>query len=264
MSLKHLRERIGAQTKISGRNPLATATLATKSLDAQKFVANVAKLQRQEPEIVAKDANVANISPRLAATPKTDFVANVAVATAWSPENSCPPIDLSAFHERAAIMECDGGLSRFEAENAAAIELGFETAQALYRAIIDAWLAEVAAAPETKLHGFDRLKDESLRFLVSDWALKALAAGWDDLGLFAVHENAAPRERLDAWGLATLLSWGVLKSSIVRFERDFCLLRTSGGSELRQSRMRANFDAALVWWAHPLLKPHSERTAHAI
>jgi hypothetical protein len=151
-------------------------------------------------------------------------------------------------------MEYDGNMPRLDAENAAAKEMGYETAGALYRAVIEAWCSEVTAAPRSEIHGFDKLRDASLRFLASDWALTALAAGWDDLGLFAVHEGTAPRERLDAWGVLPFFTWGVHKYSIVRFERDFCLLRTSGGSELRQPRMRSNFDQALVWWAHPAIQ----------
>ena len=80
--------------------------------------------------------------------------------------------------------------------------------------------------------------------------MKALAAGWDEVALFGVHGGEAPRERLDRWGVLPFLSWGTHTYSIVGFERDFCLLRTSGGSELRQQRHRANFDAAVVWWLH--------------
>ena len=75
-------------------------------------------------------------------------------------------------------MEYDGGMSRLDAEDAAAREMGFDTASALYSDVIASWRSEVIAAPETKLHGFDKLKAVSLRFLASEWASKALEAGW--------------------------------------------------------------------------------------
>ena len=78
-------------------------------------------------------------------------VATVAVAEAGSAlaPVAAKPIDLAAFHERAAIMEYDGGLPRGEADKAAAREMGFDTAEALYRAAIKAWRSEIAAAPQT-------------------------------------------------------------------------------------------------------------------
>lgn len=45
--------------------------------------------------------------------------------------------DIEAFDERVAIAEYDGGLPRSQAENLAAQEQGFATAQAYWQ-----WLAE--------------------------------------------------------------------------------------------------------------------------
>jgi hypothetical protein len=156
-------------------------------------------------------------------------------------------------------MEYDGGLPRIEAENEAAREMGFDGAESLYRAAILSWRADIEAAPETKLHSFDKLKDVSLRFLASEWPMKALAAGWDEVALFGVHESAAPRERLDAQGLVPLITWGVLGCTILGLDRHAAALRTQQGSTLHQPRMRANFDAALVWWRHSTLT-HGERS----
>jgi hypothetical protein len=183
------------------------------------------------------------------------------VAAASPTENSRPPIDLASFAERSAIMEYDGGMPRLDAENAAAQEMGFDSAGALYHAVIEAWLAEIEAAPETKLLGFDKLRAFSLRFLASEWPMKALAAGWCEIGLFGVHECAAPRERLDAQGLVPLIAWGMLGCTILGLDRHAAALRTRQGSTLHQPRMRANFDAALVWWAHPAIHGHKNERA---
>ena len=60
-----------------------------------------------------------------------------------------PAVDLAAFHERAAIVEYDSGLPHGEADKVAAREMGFDTAEALYLAAIEAWRLEIAAAPQT-------------------------------------------------------------------------------------------------------------------
>jgi hypothetical protein len=148
-------------------------------------------------------------------------------------------------------MGHDGGLPRAEAEEAAAREMGFDTAEAFYRAAIEVWRSEIAATPSTGIHDFDKLAAESLRFLGGDWAVKLLAAGWDETALFAVQEGQAPKERTDAWGLIPVLAWGVHRCTIETFSRDVCLLRTQRDATLRQPRTRANFDEALPWWRHP-------------
>jgi hypothetical protein len=225
--------------KIEG-GAATTATLATFAGTEAERIGNVAE--------VASVASVAGVLPQNA------FFAQPAPAAA--------SIDLAAFHERGAIREYDGVMPREEADQAAAREMGFDTAADLYRAAIEAWRSEVIAAPETKLHGFDKLKSVSLHFLDSDWALIALAAGWDELALFAVHQGRATRERLDAQGLFPVLAWGTHRYSIAGFDANACLLRTSNGAELRQQRHRANFDAALAWWLHPTLS-HGERSCEA-
>jgi hypothetical protein len=178
--------------------------------------------------------------------------ATVAVAEAGgAPPVSAKPVDLAAFHERAAIMEHDGGLTHMEAEKAAAREMGFATAEALYSAAIKAWRSEIAVTPQTGIRDFDRLAAVSLRFLVSDWAMKALAADWDETALFGIHEGEPPKERIDAWGLVPFLAWGIHRCTIEGFSRDACALRTWRGATLRQPRTRANFDEAVPFWRHP-------------
>ena len=194
---------------------------------------------------------------------KTQSVAGVAGAlpknAPFASLNARAEIDLSAFAERAAIMERDGGMSRAEADEAAAWELGHSSAGALYRAVIEAWGTEIEVAP-SKLHGFDKLAAVSNKFLTSGWSLKALAAGWCGVSLFGVHAGPAPKQRGDAYGLVPSLAWGVLQCSIVGFSRDACTLRAPRGSEpLRQPRMRMNFDQGVAWWQHPTLS-HGERS----
>jgi hypothetical protein len=179
-------------------------------------------------------------------------VATVAVAEAGSAlaPVSAKPIDFAAFQERAAIMEYDGGLPRAEADQAAAHELGYDTAAAFYAAVIEAWRSEIAATQQTGIPDFDRLATVSLRFLESEWVMKALAADWDETALFAIHEGQAPKERTDAWGLIPLLAWGIHSCTIEGFSRDACALRTWRGATLHQPRMRANFDQAAPFWRY--------------
>jgi hypothetical protein len=150
-----------------------------------------------------------------------------------------------------------------EADRAAAREMGFDTAAALYRAAIEAWRSEIAAAPSTGIRDFDKLAAVSLRFLDSDWAVKALAAGWDETALFAVHEGQAPKERTDAWGLIPVLAWDFHGCTIEGFSRDACALRTRRGGMLRQPRMRANVDQAAPFWRHPGIVNASRGHAHS-
>jgi hypothetical protein len=190
-------------------------------------------------------------------------VATVAVAEAGSAfaPVSAKPIDLAAFHERAAIIEYEDGLPRGEADKAAARDKGFDTAEALYLAAIEAWRSEIAATPLTVIRDFDKLAAVSLRFLGSNWAVKALAADWDETALFAVHKGEAPKERTDAWGLVPFLAWGIHRCTIEGFSRDACALRTWRGAMLRQPCVRANFDKAVPFWRHPWIVNASRGTA---
>ena len=229
MSLKALLGRLDDKTHFSATPPAAPAPFAPKVLTAE----SLEQLERERPGRPTKANGVIGAVGAIgAARRSTD-------------------IDLAAFCERAAIMEHDGGLSRKEAEKAAAREMGFATAEALYRAAIEAWRLEIAAAPQTGIPGFDKLAAVSLRFLVSDWAMKALAADWDETALFAVHEGKAPQERPTPGVSSRFLAWGVHRCTIETFSRDACLLRTQRGAMLRQPRIRANFDKAVPFWRHP-------------
>ena len=149
-------------------------------------------------------------------------------------------------------MEHDGGITRAEAEETAARELGFDTADALYRAAVEGWRLAIMATPPTGNRDLDKLAAVSLNFLGGGWALKVLGAGWDEVSLFGIHEGNAPRERLDAWGMMSFVAWGTRGYTIEACGRDFCVLRTSSGSTLRLPRMRSNFDAAVPFWRHIL------------
>ena len=127
---------------------------------------------------------------------------------------------------------------------AAAREMGFDTAEALYRAATEGVALGDRRRAATGIPGFDKLAAVSFRFLVSDWAMQALTVGWDETALFGVHEGKAPEKRHDAWGLIPVLAWGVHRCTIETFSRDVCLLRTQRDATLRQPRTRANFDKA--------------------
>lgn len=222
----------------------------------------------QIPKNQRRAATTATLSVSSSSVPES--VAVVAVVAGAHSKNvfltaacaTARPIDLAAFAERASIIEYDGGMPRAEAEEAAARDLGFDTAEALHRAAIDRWRLEIAATPQTGIRGFDRLATVSLRFLESEWAMKALAADWDETALFAVHEGQSPKERIDAWGLIPFLAWGIHKPSIISFDANACLLRSPAGEPLRQSRSRANFDEAVPWWRHPGIKDAIKGNSH--
>lgn len=63
--------------------------------------------------------------------------------------------DPEAFEERAAIMEFDGGLSRFEAETLAARAQGLSRWQAL-RAVQDAKIGTGTSGPQARPPGYGR------------------------------------------------------------------------------------------------------------
>ena len=218
----------------------------------------------QIPENQRRAATTATLLVSSPSVPES--VAVVAVVAGAPSKNAfltaACEIDLAAFGERASIIEYDGGMLRAEAEEAAARDLGFHTAEALYRAAIKAWRSEIAATPQTGIRDFDRLATVSLRFLESEWAIKALAADWDETALFAVHEGQSPKERIDAWGLIPFLAWGIHKPSIISFDANACMLRPSGGEPLRQPRNRANFDQAAPWWQHPGITDAIKGSSH--
>lgn len=231
-----------------------SATLATFRVDETK-----------KAERVARVAEVAEAPLENAFFDRSERVAAVAKVAATFSENafSAQPetraeIDLTAFHERAAIMEYDGGSLRAEAEDAAAREMGFDTAAHLHRAAIEAWRSEIEAVKPC-LPDIAKLKTASLRFLASEWATQALAADWEEVALFAIHEGECPKARLDAWGLIPSLAWGVQRCTIESISREATFLRTTGGALLRQPRLRANFNEAVPWWRHPHLS-HGERS----
>ncbi len=253
MSLKAIRQRLSTDTKFFERDPAAPAPIAPSASVTETLERKERERQPQSPknggEFGAIGAEGADASPS-----ESEFGAKGAIGATFSA--FAPDVlegrefDISAFAECASIMEYDGGMPRAEADHTAAHELGYRTEEALDHASVEAWLSEIAATPQTGIHDFDRLATVSLRFLESEWAMKALAADWDETALFAVHEGQSPKERIDAWGLIPLLAWGIHKPSIISFDANACLLRPSAGEPLRQPRSRANFDEAVPWWRH--------------
>ncbi len=212
------------------------------------------KLRKAEGQ-VATTATLATIPVFSPSVPGS--VATVATVAGIARQNAflekpapASAVNLVAFHERAAIVEYDGDLPRKEADRAAARDLGYGTAEALYSAAIEAWRSEITAIPQTGNHDIDKLATGSLQFLASDWATKALAADWDENALFAIHEGQSPKERIDTWGLIPVLAWSTHRCTIESFSRDECKLRTQRAWTLHQPRMRANFDEGAPWWRH--------------
>ncbi len=171
-----------------------------------------------------------------------------------------PPPSVASFEERAACLEFDGGMSRAEANNAAALEMGYPHPKAFYSAVIHSWHVAIEAAwlpapasnsEQIKYGRFDALKTSSLEFLESEFALAAVSCGWDELALFGMHEGSAPVERIEAYGLVPLLAWSVLGLKLSSIGREHAVLTSCAGATLKHPRFRANFSEACVWWAHP-------------
>lgn len=114
-----------------------------------------------------------------------------------------PVSDTTAFEERAAIAEHDGGQPRQAAEAMAAREQGFEDAADLHHAAVERWRAEIdrlAALGAIDMDGAEPIK-RAQAFIAEGWALQAARLGWDELDLFGVCPRA-PWQRLDRKGAA--------------------------------------------------------------
>lgn len=203
----------------------ATPCTAEKPLPSNAFSPNAADA-----------ADAAGVPPQT-----TKFVASEVRET----------IDLAAFSERAAILEHDAGLSRAEAERAAARELGHDSAEALYLAAIEAWRGEILALPKANTREAERLVAMTLGFLASEWALKALAAGWDEPALFGVFdgEAGAMRSRYDAQGLVPAIALSVLTLKPVEITADAAILQSRTGSRLRHGRFLPGAEYCASWWS---------------
>jgi hypothetical protein len=95
---------------------------------------------------------------------------------------------ITGFEERAACLEFEGGMSRAEANHAAAKEFGFKNPRELFTAVINSWRKNIEAAflpapasdAEQKIFGaYDALKNSSLEFLDGEFVRQAVSCGWD-------------------------------------------------------------------------------------
>ena len=102
--------------------------------------------------------------------------------------------DATAFEERSAICEHDGGSPRQETETLAARERGFSDAPSLHRELVECCAAEIerlATLPTVSPDGAEALK-LARAFIRKGWALQAARLGWDEVELFGVR----PRPRI--------------------------------------------------------------------
>lgn len=109
-----------------------------------------------------------------------------------------PSPDLSAFEERAAVAEYDGGMNREEAERVAAAEQGYSNPNDLYAALTEIWQhhLELFARDEASVLEQNCIA-AALAFIRGGWAEKAVALGWSEIELFGVEPHE-PWERLGA------------------------------------------------------------------
>jgi len=104
--------------------------------------------------------------------------------------------DPTAFEERSAICEHDGGSPRQEAETLAARERGFSDASSLHRELVERWATEIewlTTLPAVSPDGAEALK-RARAFIRQGWALQAVRLGWDEVELFGVCPSARLRD----------------------------------------------------------------------
>ena len=121
-------------------------------------------------------------------------------------------------------------------------------------AVVAKWRAAIEQV-EPAAAEWQKVKGASLDFLASHDAVVAIENGWDAVSLFGVHKGAAPKARIDCWGLILFVALGVHGCTIETIGEKVCALRTRTGAVQSMPRSRANFDQAVPWWKHPAVKP---------
>jgi hypothetical protein len=144
-----------------------------------------------------KRQSLVDAPPAKAATPAIeDRPAPGAAATAAK-------VDVEEYEERAAIAEYDGGLSRDEAEAAAAQAQGFADPAILREAAAHHWAQQLEdLALRQDFMGRHYIKS-ARQFVADGWAEQALAAGWSEIELFGLCPVAL-WARFDRMGAAWL------------------------------------------------------------
>ena len=175
------------------------------------------------------------------------------MVTFAAPESSLTLLDLDLFHERAAHHVFDGA-SPYEADCRAAAEQDRRDADDLYLGVIAQWRDDLPMEPPTDAA---LLLRHTTGFLASPWALQALQAGWDALGLFAVFagEWSGVAHRYDCWGLVPGRAFSRFPLKLEAVERDGAMMEnTDTGSHLWQQRWVSGVDESVIWWEHPGLQ----------
>jgi len=155
-------------------------------------------------------------------------------------------VEIGAFEEAAAIAQHDGGLDHDQAEDQAGRDQGYADAVSFREAVVADWLAKLNAWGRGPLT--DPIMKQALidarAFCASEWALQALALGWDELSLFGVHADA-PATRLDFMGLVLLLGGHRIAAMTSKTAEILC------AGDHRQTCRRKTLDprqgAVLLW-----------------
>lgn len=168
---------------------------------------------------------------------------------------------ITAFEERAAILEHDAGMSRTEANRTAAKEFGFPHPRAFFVACLRGWRTAIEAAwlppaqtdeDQLRAESVAKLRSASLAFLDGDRTLEAVHCGWCEIQLFGVYGGIAPAARLDVLGLIPLLTWSVLGLELAALNSEHALLMNKRGARLKHPRFRHGHNEAVPWWTHQL------------
>jgi hypothetical protein len=134
--------------------------------------------------------------------------------------------------------------------NSRPVELGHDDDASFYAAQIATWRREIEALPKANLREGMALVKTSLDFLASEWAMKALAAGWDEPALFGMFDGPwpAPRSRYDAQGLIPGMALSVFRLTITELNEQAAFLTSRTGSRLRHPRDLPGAQYCGAWW----------------
>lgn len=167
----------------------------------------------QLPESDRMPATVATVATLSPAGPRS--VADVATVAAADDLNA-------AFEERAAIVECDGGIPRQWAEGFARLNTGHRPR---------------GFTPER----WQQLIDDGGRFL-DRWAKAAAGCGWSGTDIFGLQPGA-PTARYDGMGLVALIGGG----EVIAVGNNSATIRRPGGSCLTYYLRRPRPNAVPIW-----------------
>src|SRR5262245_13195404 len=174
----------------------------------------------------------------------------VEILALLTPPRAAMPSDDAehVFEERAAILECDAGLPRKEAERIARAMVRQD------RNVLASWQAKIEGMTAGgKL--WDALRTASLSFLASPYVRDAIQFGWTEKELFGVFcgSAAAIPTRVDAQGLVSAIALAPFTYRLVALTATHAILQTEDGARLTGARELTG--PTVPWWRHAAALP---------